>query len=122
MVNIGIIMNENIHIETNKSTKMMRDLLYQIKEALNKAKMILIDELLTDDLITYEDAEEFIDKYMYPNITIEKTDLGKPKNIVCCYKFKDIDEMLRIMEVDEDIIQRVVENDFCESLLDNSKK
>lgn len=120
-MNIGIIMTKHIHIETNKGNKMMTDLLYQIDDALNKAKMILIDELLTDDLITYKDAEEFINKYMYPNITIEKTDFGT-KYIVCCYKFKDIDEMLRIMEVDEDIIQRVIENDFCESLLDNSKK
>lgn len=112
MVNIGIIMIKHIHMETNMGNKIYKNLLYQIDDALNKVKMILIDELLTDDLITYEEAEEFIDKYMYPNITIEKTDLDKPKKFVCCYKFKDIDEMLRIMEVDEDIIQRVIENDF----------
>lgn len=98
--------------ELDEANQIMEDLLYQIKEALNEAKMILIDELLTDDLITYEKAEEFINKYMYPNITIEKTDLGKPKNIVCCYKFKDIDEMLRIMKVDEEIIQRVNRGDI----------
>lgn len=74
--------------------KAYQDLFYQINEIFGKLKADMMREMTEKGDITIEEAEDFIDKYMYPDIEIEDTLNGLPFQLMCSYKFRDIEEVI----------------------------
>lgn len=71
--------------------KAYQDLFHQMNEIFGKLKADMIYEITEKGDITIEEAEDFIDRYMYPDIEIEDTLNGLPFQLICSYKFRDIE-------------------------------
>jgi len=79
--------------DINFVNRVYEDLFYQLNEVFGKLKADMIREMTEKGDVTIEEAENFIDRYMYPDIDIEDTLNGLPFRLMCSYKFRDIEEV-----------------------------